>query len=219
MTLSRRATATSTRPAFQRFVLLSEDAYRGAIRCLEKIALERTMDQSQWFERPGTNGGTLQRIEPPLPVPEQSDNVGSRAAAADVHDTGSGDGSSREGERSLGNVHAVPTQLRTRSDTPRVEHQDSAGHYDEHGVRALTTPTPAARTPTAAQAAPSRLKRADATSRAAAAKRATAAVPMRVLTRAAKQRHQDGSGVSVSGVGGGGRVGRLIKYRVLRVYR
>ena len=49
--------------AFQRYVLLSEDTYRGAVRCLEKDALARTMEHSAWFER----DGALHRIEPPAP--------------------------------------------------------------------------------------------------------------------------------------------------------
>jgi hypothetical protein len=48
------------RKAFQRFVLLSEDAYRGALRCLEKDALARTMEHSVWYNR---SGGTLKRVD------------------------------------------------------------------------------------------------------------------------------------------------------------
>jgi len=50
--------------SFQRYVLLSEDTYRGALRCLEKGALARTMEHSTWFER-GAEGKALQRVEPP----------------------------------------------------------------------------------------------------------------------------------------------------------
>jgi hypothetical protein len=60
----------SGKRAFQRYVLLSEDAYRGAVRCMEKEALARATEHSAWFER----DGALRRIEPPdrlEPAPQQ----------------------------------------------------------------------------------------------------------------------------------------------------
>jgi hypothetical protein len=47
--------------SFQRFLLLSEDSFRGALRCLEKQALARTMEHSTWYEQ--QQRGSLRRVE------------------------------------------------------------------------------------------------------------------------------------------------------------
>lgn len=189
------ARRSNTRSEFKRFVMLSEDEYRSAVRCLEKNALERTMEHAQWYERPSTKGGVLHPIEQP-----QLNNVGNGAAAANDYSGGGNDNSS-------GKDVDFRTPTRARFNPPGDEH-DRFGHVAEHGVPLTTTPAPAPRTP--ATQAPQRPKRAAAVKRAATAAAAAGASTRRLTRAAVRQRleRQDGSGL-----------GRLIKCRILRVYR
>jgi len=50
------------RRSFQRYLLLSEDSFRNALKCLEKQAMERTMERSAWYDQRNPSGG-LRRVE------------------------------------------------------------------------------------------------------------------------------------------------------------
>jgi len=50
------------RRSFQRYLLLSQDSFRNALKCLEKQAMTRTMERSAWYEQRNPSGG-LRRIE------------------------------------------------------------------------------------------------------------------------------------------------------------
>jgi hypothetical protein len=121
---------------FRRLVLMNEDTYKGALKCLEKEALARTTAQTLWYEKNGTSGD-VRRVSVPM---EERMSIQRSSSLSDMNDSAAYEASivSTEPEQVLptnnGHTSMRAAELPDASATHNVSLRNSSAKPDQEDV-------------------------------------------------------------------------------------
>lgn len=103
---------------FRRLVLMSEDTFKSALRCLEKDALAKTTERTLWYEK-NASRGTLRRLDVPIERRMDADYATDRVDTSALHVEPDGVGSM---DRTVRAEQVAP--VRNVLPPPPIEHAD-----------------------------------------------------------------------------------------------